>query len=166
MMSQLADYPAAGNEDAARFRQLRTELEQHWAGLNQALVKAGLAHRGVFRETGPLRVSELKITEEVENEDAGQTATTMHRWGIGLKTSVVNFHRCLNLALAAALVVAVGCTVYVHRIERMNRHARVASRAYRPVWWTLRKQAAHYFRANSTIRSEQTLNKVQVDLCY
>jgi signal transduction histidine kinase len=115
MLAQLSDYPAAGTEDAARFRQLHEMLEKHWA-----LMEAGRA------DVGRLRVSALAIDEQLEDVDARQSAATeaavrneFEGLGRGLAFA-------LNLALAAALLVAVGCTVYVTRIERLNRNARAA----------------------------------------
>ncbi len=100
----------------AQLEQLRTMLRQHWVILNHAMQTGS----GVTAETQPLQVSAIQITQRVEDIDAEQTAATQleiqdqfERLGHGLGLA-------LNFSLATALLLAIGCGVYVLRIEHQN----------------------------------------------
>jgi len=121
MMADLDSYPPSDGGDAARFEELHAMLLQHWHGLSRAL-EASEAQRSLdVGEVRPLLVSALEITTQVQQVDAGQTAATessiqnqFERLGHGLGLA-------LNLALVSALLLALGCGVYILRIERQNR---------------------------------------------
>ena len=107
----MADLSAVSND-----AQLRQLLEQHWSGLSHAMER-----NADDRDIRPLRVSAVEITERVEDIDAEQTAATaltiqdqFDRLGHGLGLT-------LNLALGSALLLALGCVVYIVRIERQNQ---------------------------------------------
>ena len=120
MMTDLAAYRFSGDDDAARFEQLRDMLQQHWLSLNRAMEASASQRELGEEEVRPLRVSALEITGRIEDIDAKQTAATelrvqdqFERLGHGLGLA-------LNFALGAALVLALGCGVYILRIERQN----------------------------------------------
>jgi signal transduction histidine kinase len=126
MMAQLASYPPADEADAKAFRDLQEMLRGHWARIDQTLRSATPARGIPAKDAAPLRLAMLEITTRLDDVDARQTAATesairnqFESLGRGLAWS-------LNLALVAALLVAVGCAVYVFRIERQNRVARRA----------------------------------------
>jgi signal transduction histidine kinase len=119
-MTDLAAYRISGDDDAARFAQLRDMLQQHWLSLNRAMEASASQRELGEEEVRPLRVSALEITGRIVDIDAKQTAATelrvqdqFERLGHGLGLA-------LNFALGAALMLALGCGVYILRIERQN----------------------------------------------
>ena len=99
--------------DSEQLAQLRAMLRQHWVMMNRAMYNGDV-------EASPLQVSAIEITQRVEDIDARQTAATQlevqdqfERLGQGLGLA-------LNLSLASALLLAIGCGVYILRIERQN----------------------------------------------
>ena len=105
----------AGN--SAQLAQLQAMLRQHWVILNHAM-QTGY---GVTAEAEPLQVSAIQITQRVEDIDARQTAAVQleiqdefERLGHGLGLA-------LNFSLGTALLLAIGCGVYILRIERQNQ---------------------------------------------
>ena len=99
--------------DSEQLAQLRAMLRQHWVMMNRAMDNGDV-------EASPLQVSAIEITQRVEDIDARQTAATQlevqdqfERLGQGLGLA-------LNLSLASALLLAIGCGVYILRIERQN----------------------------------------------
>src|SRR5215472_2499231 len=114
MMSDLAAYHMTG--DPEQFDQLRQMLRQHWQSLDRA-ISASLTP-DVVR---PLRISAVEITAQVEDIDAKQAAATE----IAVQNQVDRLGRdlgvALNVALAAALILAVGCGLYILNIERQNQ---------------------------------------------
>jgi len=105
----------AGN--SAQLEQLRIMLRQHWVILNHAM-QTGY---GVTAVAQPLQVSAIQITQRVEDIDARQTAAMQleiqdqfERLGHGLGLA-------LNVSLGTALLLAIGCGVYILRIEHQNQ---------------------------------------------
>ena len=110
LMADLSAYPLSNDP------QLRQMLLEHWSGLSRAMEQSS-----DDREIRPLRVSAVEITERVEDIEAKQMAATalmiqdqFDRLGHGLGLT-------LNLALGSALLLALGCVVYIVRIERQNQ---------------------------------------------
>jgi signal transduction histidine kinase len=114
MMSDLAAYHMAG--DPEQFDELRQMLRQHWQSLDRAISDSLTPD-----EVRPLRISAVEITARVEDIDAKQAAATE----IAVQNQVdrlgQNLGVALNVALAAALILAVGCGLYILSIERQNR---------------------------------------------
>jgi signal transduction histidine kinase len=163
MMGELADYPPAGDGDAARFRQLHEMLENHWAQLDRALQKSSESSDVPVAEAGPLRVAALEITTRLDDVDARQSAATeaavrnqFENMGRGLAAA-------LNLALAAALLLAVGCAVYVLRIERQNRERYVEIRKARAALVDAQEAERRTISRELHDQVGQTLNAVLVD---
>jgi signal transduction histidine kinase len=105
----------AGN--SAQLEQLQTMLRQHWVILNHVM-QTGY---GQVAEAQPLQVSAIQITQRIEDIDARQTAAMQleiqdqfERLGHGLGLA-------LNFSLGTALLLAVGCGVYILRIEHQNQ---------------------------------------------
>ncbi|HZL57498.1 MAG TPA: sensor histidine kinase [Bryobacteraceae bacterium] len=120
MMAGLAAYRSSGDTNGARFEQLRDMLQKHWLGLNRAMEYASRRRSIDAGDAEPLRVSALEITSRVQDIDAEQAAVSQlmiqnqfERLGHGLGLA-------LNFALATALLLAVGCGVYIVRIEKQN----------------------------------------------
>jgi signal transduction histidine kinase len=114
MMSDLAAYHMTG--DPEQFEELRQMLRQHWQSLDHAISDSLTPD-----EVRPLRISAVEITARVEDIDAKQAAATE----IAVQNQVDRLGKdlavALNVALAAALVLAVGCGLYILSIERQNR---------------------------------------------
>jgi len=170
MMGQLADYPALGSEDATRFRQLHALLEQHWAGLDRVLLDAEPARKISLPTAAPLRAAALEIALQLEDVDARQTAATEAAVrnqfeGLGHRLAVA-----LDFALAAALILAIGCAIYILRVERQSR---VRYREIQKAREALESLSARLVDAQETERRTisrelhdqvgQTLNAVLVD---
>ena len=124
MITDLAVYRFSGDGDgdgnAVRFEQLREMLQQHWLRLNRVMEASAFQRELGEDEVRPLRVSALEITGRIEDIDAKQTDATglkvqdqLERLGQGLGLA-------LNIALGAALLLALGCVAYILRIERQN----------------------------------------------
>jgi signal transduction histidine kinase len=101
----------------AQLEQLQAMLRQHWAILDHAMQ----TRYGVSAEVQPLQVSAIQITQRIEDIDARQTAATQleiqdqfERLGHGLGLA-------LNFSLGTALLLAIGCGVYILRIEQQNQ---------------------------------------------
>jgi len=119
MMADLTAY-RSDDGDAARFGQLREMVQKHWLILNRVMETSASQRTLDDGEVRPLRVSALEITARVQDIDAKQTAATeltiqnqFERLGHGLGLA-------LNFALGTALLLALGCGVYILRIERQN----------------------------------------------
>lgn len=129
MLTDLAAYRLSNEADAARLEQLREMLQKHWLSLNRAMETSASQRRLDDEDVHPLQVSALEITAQVEDIDAKQTAATelsiqdqFERLGHGLGLA-------LNLALGTAVLMALGCGIYILRIERQNhrRYEEVAA---------------------------------------
>jgi signal transduction histidine kinase len=114
MMSDLEQLKTT-DPAGAQFVQLRDMLSRHWLFLNRAM--DGAESQTLL----PLRLSAIQITETIENIDAREAAATQlaiqdqfERLGHGLGDS-------LDLALFAALLLALGSAAYIMRIEEQNR---------------------------------------------
>jgi signal transduction histidine kinase len=105
----------------AQLAQLRTLLNQHWAILNRAFQTTSREGSPNPDEVRPLQVSAVEITERVEDIDAQQTAATQ----VAVQDQFERLGRGLSLALyfsmGTALLLALGCGVYILRIERQNQ---------------------------------------------
>jgi signal transduction histidine kinase len=119
-MADLTPYRFSSDGDAVQFEQLRKMLQEHWLGLNRALEASAPKRRPDDEEIRPLRVSALEITERVEDIDAKQTAAAQ----LTIQDQFDRLGRALglalNFALGSALLLALGCVVYILRIERQN----------------------------------------------
>jgi signal transduction histidine kinase len=125
MMTDLENYPAMGNEDASRFRQLHTLLAQHWSRLDRVLQSDSSAPLP-DEDSEPLRTASIEITSRLDDEDAQQAAATESAVRAQFENLAHDLAVSLNFALAAALMVAIVCAAYVMRIERQNRGARAS----------------------------------------
>lgn len=175
MLNDLAGYHSSTLGEAVLLKQLQGLLERHWQEVSRAMnwPPADRQRRGASfygDEIVPLRTAVLEITTRVEDVDAKQLAATEARIQsefekLGRRLSVV-----LNIALGAALLLAVGCIVYILRIERQD------SRRYQEIVQargTLQQLSARLVDAQETERRTisrelhdqvgQTLNALLVD---
>jgi signal transduction histidine kinase len=126
MLNDLASYPGSTVGEAVLLKQVQDMMERHWQKVSQAMnwspterQRRGAKFYG--DEIVPLRTAVLEITTRVEDVDAKQLTSTDAQIqsqfeNLGRRLSVV-----LNIALAAALLLAAGCIGYVLSIERQNR---------------------------------------------
>ena len=126
MMSELASYPAMGNEDAAEFKQLHSMLSEHWSRLDRVLQSDSPESRAGEEDLSPLRIAALEITTRLDDVDARQTAATEAAVRNQFEQVGHDLAVALNFALGTALAVAIVCAAYAMRIERQNREARAA----------------------------------------
>ena len=175
MLSDLAGYHSSTLGEAVLLKQLQDLLERHWQEVSRTMnwspadrQRRGTAFYG--DEIVPLRTAVLEITTRVEDVDAKQLASAEAQIqsefeNLGRRLSVV-----LNVALGAALLLAVGCIVYILSIERQSR------RRYREIVQartTLQQLSARLVEAQETERRTisrelhdqvgQTLNALLVD---
>jgi len=120
----LQSYRSSTIEDQILVMHLGDLLDQHWRRLSRVLNSmAGekpTATSFYTDEMLPLRASFIEITTQLEGIDTKQAASTdaqiegqFERLGSQLSTA-------LGLGLAAALLLAAGCSLYIFRIERQN----------------------------------------------
>ena len=118
MQADLADYHSITRDEEVLVKRLAQLLEQDWQDISRTMNSSVRVRIAAV----PLRTSVVEITTQLENIDTKQEAATdaqiqnqFQRLGGRLRT-------VLSMTLAAALVLAVGCLVYISRIERQNRH--------------------------------------------
>ncbi len=126
------NYPAASEADVrsrwtqmlsslggndAQLEQLRGMLRQHWVILNHVMQ----TRYGQIAEAQPLQVSAIQITQRVEDIDARQTAATQLLIQDEFERLGHSLGLALNFSLGTALLLAIGCGVYILRIERQNQ---------------------------------------------
>jgi signal transduction histidine kinase len=119
--SGLADYRPGSGDEATQVKQLSDLLDQNWQNINRTMNSPASDRAEHADELLPLRSSVSQIATQLEDIDSKQAASTEARIqgqfeGLGARLRTV-----LIFALAAALILAAGCLVYIFRIERQNR---------------------------------------------
>ena len=121
--SGLADYRPSSGDEAIQVKQLGDLLDQNWQSINQTM-NSPASSRGKAGHTDellPLRSSVVQITTQLEDIDSRQAASTEARIEGQFERLGTRLRTVLSLALAAAMILAAGCLVYILRIERQNR---------------------------------------------
>jgi signal transduction histidine kinase len=118
MRSDLADYRSSTADEDAPVRRLGDLLQQNWLAINR---DANSPSTNNGNQALPLRASMVEITTQLEYVDSKQAATTEARIQAQFERVGARLRTVLTIALAAALVLAVGCLIYILRIERQNR---------------------------------------------
>jgi signal transduction histidine kinase len=127
----LRNYRSSTLDDQILVTHLGDLLDQHWQRLSHALSlmadRTPTTTSFYTDEMLPLRASFIEVTTQLEGIDTKQEASTeaqienqFERLGGRLSTA-------LGLGLAAVVLLAMGCSLYIFRIERQN------SRRYREV---------------------------------
>ncbi len=125
MLGDLSSYRMTTVEETILLKRLRELLDRHWQNVSRALAATAERQRREAAFYGdqilPLRTAVLEITTQVEDVNAKQQAAAeaeiQHEFeNLGRQLSVV-----LEVALAAALLLAGGCVLYILRIEKQNR---------------------------------------------
>jgi signal transduction histidine kinase len=131
LSSDLANYQASSLDEEVLVKQLGGLLDEHWRHLSQAMSSpSGGRTRSVSfynDEIVPLRISVVEITAQLEGIDARQAASTQAQIQNEFELLGTRLSRALSVGLGAALVLGVGCLLYIFRIERQN------ARRYREV---------------------------------
>jgi signal transduction histidine kinase len=129
--SDLADYRSSTQEEQARLTHLGDLLNQHWEHLGHALTLMANekpAPASFYSdEVLPLRTSFVEITTQLEGIDTTQAASTGEQIEAQFERLGSRLSAALGVGLAAALLLAIGCSLYILRIERQN------ARRYREV---------------------------------
>ncbi len=98
-------------------KQLGGLLDEHWRHLSQAMGSpSGGRTRSVSfynDEIVPLRISVVEITSQLEGIDARQAASTQAQIQNEFELLGMRLSRALSVGLGAALVLGVGCLVYI-----------------------------------------------------
>jgi signal transduction histidine kinase len=175
MLNDLAGYHSSTLGEAVLLKQLQDLLQRHWQEVSRAMKSspADRQRRGTAfygDEIVPLRTAVLEITTRVEDVDAKQLAAAEAQIQSEFENLGRRLSRVLNIALGAALLLAVACIVYILRIERLS------GRRYREIVrarTTLRQLSARLVEAQETERRTisrelhdqvgQTLNALLVD---
>jgi signal transduction histidine kinase len=130
-MSDLAIYRASTLEEQQRIKHLGDALDQHWVRLTRVLSTAPTAKpvpASFYMDAIlPLSTSYVEIATQLEGIDARQQAATEAQIGGQFERLGARLSSALGLGLGAALLLAIGCLLYISRIERQN------SRRYREV---------------------------------
>ena len=116
--SDLAGYRYATADEEVLLSRLQNLLDENWENIQRTMnAPLGRGRSGIL----PLRTSVIEITTQLENIDSRQAASAEARIEGQFARLGENLRTVLLLALAAALILAAGCLVYIYRIERQNR---------------------------------------------
>ena len=115
--SDLAGYQASTVDEDALMKRLADTLEQDWQNVGRMMS----APSGERRTALPFRTSVVELVTQLQDIDAKQEAATESRIQNQFEHLGAKLRQVLTLGLAAALVLAVGCLIYIFRIERQNR---------------------------------------------
>ena len=116
--SDLASYQSSTPGEEELLKRLTEMLTQDLQDINRSMSSAAGERRSVI----PSETAVVEITERLQDigskQEAAAEAEIQNQFGrLGARLRNV-----LSLALAAALVLALGCLAYIFRIERQNRH--------------------------------------------
>jgi len=126
MTSDLASYRTSTLEETILVKRLQALLDQHWRDLSRAMAESSAGRRRrdtayFWEQILPLRTAVLEITTRVEAVDARQAASAeaaiqREFEDMGRQLTVV-----LEIAVAAAVLLAAGCILYILKVEKQNR---------------------------------------------
>ena len=126
MRDALAGYRSSTLAEQLLINQLQQLLDVHWQRVKRLMswtrdqrIAMGAAFYG--QEVAPLRNAVLQITQSVEDADARQAAATQAQIQQDFAAMGQRLGLVLNVALGAALLLAVGSIVYILRIEGQNQ---------------------------------------------
>jgi signal transduction histidine kinase len=121
----LANYPASTLQERLLLDQLQEVLAAHWQRVVRLMsspreqrIALGAAFYG--QEVIPLRSAVLEIAARVQDADARQLASTEEQIQREFAGLTQRLALVLNIALGAALVLALGCVLYILRVEGQN----------------------------------------------
>ncbi len=124
LSSDLANYRPSTLDEEVLVKRLGGLLDQHWQRLNRAMNSppAGKPRAATFYndEVLPLRTSIVEITTQLESIDAKQAQSTEAQIQSQFERLGARLSTALSLGLGAALLLAVGCLLYIFRVERQN----------------------------------------------
>ncbi len=126
LSSDLANYRSTTLDEELLVKRLGDLLDQHWQRLNRVMSSSsgGVRRSASFYndEILPLRTSIVEITTQLEDIDAKQAASTESQIQSEFERLGARLSTALSVGLGAALLLAVGCLIYIFRIERQNSH--------------------------------------------
>jgi signal transduction histidine kinase len=122
----LANYPSSTLQERLLLDQLQELLSAHWQRVIRLMssprdqrIALGAAFYG--QEVVPLRTAVLQIAARVQDADARQLASTEEQIQQEFEALAQRLGLVLNIALGAALVLALGCVLYILRVEGQNQ---------------------------------------------
>ena len=118
--SELATYHPASADEGNLVAHLNEALDQHWQRLNSALISMSSGKPVTDEMLPPLQASFVEVTTEIEGIDGKQAAWTEARIQSQFERLGSQLSGALGLGLAAAILLAAGCSLYILRIERQN----------------------------------------------
>jgi signal transduction histidine kinase len=126
MLSDVADYPRGTMEEMVLMNRVRDMLEQHWRDVDRITQWAhGDRRRNQPEfyddELLPLRSAVVEITTRVADVDARQLAAAESQIRREFEDMGRQLTVLLEVALGSALLLAMGCVVYIMKVERQNR---------------------------------------------
>ncbi len=126
LSSDLASYRSTTLDEQVLVKRLGDLLDQHWQRISLAMSSSsdGRPRAASFykEEILPLRTSIVEITTQLEGIDAKQTASTETQIQGEFERLGSQLNIALSAGLGAALLLAIGCLLYIFRIERQNSH--------------------------------------------
>lgn len=120
----LRSYRSTTVEEQILVTHLGDLLDQHWQRLSNALsslANGKPAPTSFYTEQVlPLRASFIEVTTQLEGIDTKQAASTDARIESQFERLGARLTGALGIGLAAAVLLAAGCALYIFRIERQN----------------------------------------------
>ena len=124
LSSDLVNYRSGTPDEEVLVKRLADLLDQHWQYVSQVVNSASAPRRPdtafYNREILPLRTSTIEITSQLETIDAKQAASAEAQVQSEFERMGSKLGLTLSVGLGAALLLAVGCLLYIFRIERQN----------------------------------------------
>lgn len=123
-LDDLANYRSSTLDEQVLVTHLSEMLNNHWQHLSSALASMEndkpTPASFYTDEMLPLRTSFVEITTQLEGIDTKQEASTEAQIEAQFERLGSHLSTALGLGLAAALLLAAGCSLYIFRIERQN----------------------------------------------
>jgi signal transduction histidine kinase len=126
MLSEVSNYQTSSLEETLLVRRLQELLDQHWRRLSRTMNwtaeqrrQQGASFYG--NEIVPVRTAVLEITTQVADVNARQLASAEAEIQSEFETMGRRLSVVLQIAMGAAMLLAIGCFLYILKIERQNK---------------------------------------------
>jgi len=126
MLSEVSSYQTSSLEETLLVRRLQDLLDQHWRRLSRTMNWTAEQRRSqgasfYGNEIVPVRTAVLEITTQVADVDARQLASAEAEIQSEFETMGRRLSVVLQIAMGSAILLAIGCFLYILKIERQNK---------------------------------------------